>query len=951
MVLHYMAGKSDESVNSILFVWAEPVDWQTLQPGLIVIPPLPPDHELNPRATFYNLCAKAHDRTNMIGSLEENSRSEIITRPTGVKPSLHALVIGINKYQSYNHLVAAVPDALNFKLYLTQDLLVPEEQIKLLLDEQATKWNIILALRGLSCEDNGIKLNDPIVIYYAGYGGEVDPPPDQVLNRPAVQCIVPQDTNKTSGTYPIPDFTIGALVHDIAREKGNNITLIFDCCYYLSGVRDEIPPGILSRVIDKKDLPPFTTYSDRTPIHGTLYGSHIADLYTQGLGSPGTETHVLLTACGYQESAFESSNRPGEYGYFSKTLLETLRSVGVNSLTYEGLIRRLSTLKTNMVQNPGCKGKNVNRILFDGQVTGARTTFIAIEVKEDAFYLQAGLVHGITPGFKYAIHSGDIFGPSDTIIGTFEVDQVDPFTARLKSGNALDLLSLYYGRQVGYGSDQAMSIYVTEDFVKAAEPSKTWSHILRGGKDSILIRPTSPGLARVILSAYGKKETMFKLTNQASVKYGIETLPPPGGPSIPPSASQVVPILSALSKWHWYLYHAPASRPLQDFLDVEFYKLHPAGGYTDGVSILEPEGENLIVGGEVNIVANPEDRYGIRLVNRSSADLYVYLLSFSPTSLAIVHKSIPPIGSRGALLPKSKALTIGYGPGGQLPFTFSIDKALRMDATILRLFVSTHQTDIEGIEQDSPFGANGASASQGLKELFGRDAVWDVIGVNVACRRQSKKDEGIIEPFGGITLISNLEPTTEPKPEPTIIPNLDLGIIPPIGADTLAPSVLFPGSASADTSLIPSSDGVLFTGRSSTRRMVEALTSDATFLPWFRTPALTPELLLSTRCMRLRTLGSAKGPGGANSSAERDGYFEISVIGPDGLTKLSANKTEMTYYSHSASKSIEWLDGIVFGEDHELWKNLGVGDYFEVSICATGREWVCEAKMGNLIFW
>ncbi|CAE6475258.1 unnamed protein product, partial [Rhizoctonia solani] len=870
------------------------------------------------------------------------------------KPSLHALVIGINKYESYDHLANATVDAFEFKQYLIRDLLAPNEQIKVIFNEQATKWNIILALQDLAREDNGIKHGDPIVIYYAGYGGELDPPPDRVLNRSPVHCIIPQDTSKVNGVYPIPDFTIGALVHKIAREKGNNITLIFDCGYSLSDIQDEMPPNTLPRAIDKKDLPALPTCSDHITIRDALNGSDIDDLYSLELSSPRADTHVLLSACGHQESVFENSEFPG-YGYFSRALLETLRSIEVNSLTYEGLIQRLSTLKANMVQNPCCKGKNTDRILFDGQVKGASTSMITIEQKQDGLYLQAGLVQGITPGFKYAIHSGDIFGPNDMIIGTLEVDQVDPFAARLKDENALDVPSFCYGRRVAYGLDQALSVYITEDFVKAVEPSKAWSRILSGGKDNTLIRPTSPGLAQVILSAYGKKETTFKLRNQVSIKYGIGTLPLPGRSSIPPSASQVVPILSALAKWHWYLRHAPASRPFQGLVDLEFYQLHPAGKYTDsGNPIFESEGENLIVGGEVNIVANPEGRYGVRIVNRSSADLYVYLFSFSPTSLAITHKSTPPTGSPSAQLPESESLTIGYGPGEQVPFTFSIDDALRMDATILRLFVSTHPADIEGVEQESPFEANGALLNEQLKDLFGREAVWDVIGVNVACKRPSRKDEGIIEPFGGLTIISDLEPTTTLNADPTITPNLDLGITPVIGADTSPTSplpALFPAPTAAYPPVIPSTNGTQFTGKSSTRRMVEALTAHATFLPWFCTPALTPELLASIRCMRLRTLGSAKGPGGTNSSTETGGYFEISVIGSDGFPKLSTKKKEMKYRSHSASTSVEWIDGMVFEEDHELWGNLGAGDYFEVSVCAKGKGWICEANMGNLTFW
>jgi hypothetical protein len=139
------------------------------------------------------------------------------------KPPLHALIIGINKYKANVPLAAAVSDALAFKAYLTDDLSVPEDQITIILDDQAKRADIIKAFQDLAEPDNGIARDDPIVIYYAGYGGEIDPPQESATNGRLVQCIIPQDTSKDTRVVPIPDFTIGALVQRIVQEKGNNI--------------------------------------------------------------------------------------------------------------------------------------------------------------------------------------------------------------------------------------------------------------------------------------------------------------------------------------------------------------------------------------------------------------------------------------------------------------------------------------------------------------------------------------------------------------------------------------------------------------------------------------------------------------------------------------------------------------------------------------------------------
>jgi hypothetical protein len=368
------------------------------------------------------------------------------------------------------------------------------------------------------------------------------------------------------------------------------------------------------------------------------------------------DSHILLAACGHGEVAFE--DRKERRGYFSMALLKLLESVRVDSLTYKGCMQRLPELRTRRqvlarihvillasyrihftpvrAQNPVCEGKHINRIIFNARVPGASTSFIAINSSPNEIHLLAGLVHGITPGSKFAIHANDVLGPDNPSLGTLEVEKVEPFIAHLKNGEQLGLAALAYGRQVAYGSEQALDICVTEQFVEAAKPSSKWARLFSGGQEQFVLRPTDENLARVVLSVDSNREAVFTLNNQTSIKYGVHTLPAPGSSPIPPEAPHVAPILGALARWNWHLHHIPDVRPFQKSIDVEFYKLQFVGDYTDQDSpIFVPVGNNLAVNGEVDIVVSDQDCYGLNIVNRSMTDLYAYSLSFSATKLTI----------------------------------------------------------------------------------------------------------------------------------------------------------------------------------------------------------------------------------------------------------------------------------------------------------------------------
>lgn len=145
-------------------------------------------------------------------------------------PKLFALIIGINEYEERaNNLHGAVADADAVREFLIEQLGVPDDRILMLRNEKATREGIISSLRDLASDKYPIGKLDPILIFYAGHGAEV-----KVDNR-EVQMLVPHDF-RTRDPSPsatasgdiyqgqgIFDFTLDALLADIAKNKSDNI--------------------------------------------------------------------------------------------------------------------------------------------------------------------------------------------------------------------------------------------------------------------------------------------------------------------------------------------------------------------------------------------------------------------------------------------------------------------------------------------------------------------------------------------------------------------------------------------------------------------------------------------------------------------------------------------------------------------------------------------------------
>ncbi|TET38890.1 MAG: hypothetical protein E3J72_01840 [Planctomycetota bacterium] len=143
-----------------------------------------------------------------------------------VKRSIYAAVIGISDYKNVAKLKYAAADAKEFNKFLTEDLGVPEENITLLLNDDATRPAIEKALRITLKKKAGKP--DTVFIYYAGHGA-VDPSSDDPDGDGLEKYILPVDAEREDlYATAIQVRTLGEYFRHI---KADRIVMYMDACY------------------------------------------------------------------------------------------------------------------------------------------------------------------------------------------------------------------------------------------------------------------------------------------------------------------------------------------------------------------------------------------------------------------------------------------------------------------------------------------------------------------------------------------------------------------------------------------------------------------------------------------------------------------------------------------------------------------------------------------------
>ncbi|VDB83370.1 unnamed protein product [Peniophora sp. CBMAI 1063] len=343
------------------------------------------------------------------------------------KPNrLYAVIIGVDEYEAgYTSLEGAVEDASAVEAFLLdQKPAVAAGRIKRLTNEQATAAKIVETITSFwrhTCDDESscvcavkdVEKDDPILIYYAGHGSNLPKPNGWPTASSHIQCIAPYGVRVEGGLVKgvVSDRALGTLLIKLAEAKGNNITVILDCCHSGSGTRDNdsIPRGL--------EFKSYDPVRDEAIYH-TIDSSYEEEVYRNDANHPNAsnqtagprfadsdlQSHILLAACSPEQSAFE--NRSVRRGRFTSALLTLLRKPGTGTLTYAELIQRLDNLPQ---QTPQCEGYYKNsRVIFEaGLVQRIRDCYAVSKSGEPSYSVRAGLNDGVMVGDVFEVYRND----------------------------------------------------------------------------------------------------------------------------------------------------------------------------------------------------------------------------------------------------------------------------------------------------------------------------------------------------------------------------------------------------------------------------------------------------------------------------------------------------------------------------------------------------------------
>ena len=133
----------------------------------------------------------------------------------------HALIIGINKYNNIPNLDYAVEDANSIASLLKDKFNFSSQNIKVLLNEEATLTNIKKSLADLS---KSAEENDRVLIYFAGHGATDDLPDGGEMGY-----LLPIDgdaDNLFTSSIPMDDIKRIA-----SMSKSKHMLFLIDACY------------------------------------------------------------------------------------------------------------------------------------------------------------------------------------------------------------------------------------------------------------------------------------------------------------------------------------------------------------------------------------------------------------------------------------------------------------------------------------------------------------------------------------------------------------------------------------------------------------------------------------------------------------------------------------------------------------------------------------------------
>lgn len=315
--------------------------------------------------------------------------------------NIYALLIGIDHYlaPSVPPLRGCVNDVQGVYALFVNRLGVPAENIKLLINEQATRANIIHAWR----EQFGTRAGagDYLFFQFSGHGSQASSADPAELDG-FDETLVAYDS-RDPGHYDILDKELAHLIWEV-EQKPVRLTLLLDCCHSGSGTRagGNNRPLVRQCERDLRQRPSGMLLAPMNEAESTIT--------TSGHWLPAATAasqHVLVAACRDEELANEyQSPEVGQWhGAVTYFFLQTMQQYRPG-LTWAALYDLIyaQVRATYPAQSPQLEGPGDWQI-FGNLVQESTGHLLVLQSSSARVQISGGAAVGLRPGGRVALYS------------------------------------------------------------------------------------------------------------------------------------------------------------------------------------------------------------------------------------------------------------------------------------------------------------------------------------------------------------------------------------------------------------------------------------------------------------------------------------------------------------------------------------------------------------------
>ncbi|KAJ7101730.1 caspase domain-containing protein [Mycena epipterygia] len=593
--------------------------------------------------------------------------------------STFALIIGINEYAAPEipPLAGCANDAKRFKNFLTADCGVPDAQIRLLTNEQATRRNIIETFQAHFINNEQIPDNGALMIlFFAGHGSFYQRPG----SNEKIETICPYDERTGDGNqrvYSIPDYVLGWLLEDLSQKKGTNITVISDSCHS-GGLSRNADSGTIRRLTSTTPVPleiDIDLWKNRTT--------------AQPISTWRSSSYTLLAACRADEVACEAllpdptdaePDATQVMGRFTTALLAALRKIlnNLSNTTYSDLLKYLDgSLLSN--QHPHCGDMNQDRLVFTNTKPSRSWDLVQNPSKPNTFLVDIGSTWGITYDTEFALIS-----QGGEVVGALVVKDVKPDNSTLGfKGLTSITLDGHRVRVTAWNNPSViLNVFADKDFPHTLEVPKLLQNQCK-------FMVTEKAKAKIILQACGDNHEKIMVEWQT----GTITQYAKQNSFILKDPRHLPAILNGISHFNYTLNHNGSNENRDIDIHLKLYELDGEFGHRQPNKAVGDIVKNRVA----QLTAEKGKKYAFEMCNNSPYDLFPYLFYFNPQTYEIDALYLPTGGDSKPSLLAGQQIQLGVGK--ERAFEFQADPTSMLG--FLKMFVFADYHLLDWIVQDS----------------------------------------------------------------------------------------------------------------------------------------------------------------------------------------------------------------------------------------------------------